>query len=141
MPKNINLKPHDTLEEWHDKIRRIRNNEHKLKMLVIEKILANPNIRGDEVQKIFFISPATMYSWIRQYNSNGLEGLKEGNSKKRGSGKGNKKYDDEIYVKLKEEMVNNPNKKWTGKEKERYIKEQFNIDISEQSIAYRMKKI
>ena len=141
MSKRIKLKQRDTVDEWHDKIRRIRDNEHKLKMLVIEKIMANPNISGDEVQTMFFISPATMYSWIKQYNNDGLEGLKKGNEKKRGSGKGNKKVDDEVYLVLKEAIANNPDKKWTGIEKEAYIKEQFGIMVSEQAIAYRMKKI
>jgi len=140
MPKKIHLKQHDTLEEWHDEIRRIRNNEHKLKMLAIEKIMANPNISGEEVQKTFFISPATMYSWVKQYNNDGLEGLKKGNEKKRGSGKGNKKVDDEVYLALKEAIANNPDKKWTGKEKEAYIKEEFGLEVSEQAIAYRMKR-
>lgn len=141
MSRKINLEQHDTLEEWHDKIRGIRDNEHKLKMLVIEKIMANPNISGDEVQKMFFISSATMYSWIKYYNSNGLEGLKEGSKKRRGSGKGNKKVDDEVYLALKETIASNPDKKWTGKEKEAYIKERFDIEVSEQAIAYRMKRI
>jgi len=140
MARKIHLKPHDTLDEWHDKIRRIRNNEHKLKMLVIEKILANCNISAKEVQEIFFISPRTMYNWINQYNESGVEGLTATNSNGRGSGRGNKKVEDDVFVALKK-AKENPNKKWTGKEKEAYIKKQFDIEISQQAIAYRMKKI
>jgi transposase len=141
MPKNINLKPHDTLNEWHDKIRKIRNNEHKLKMLVIEKILANSNITAKEVQDIFFVSPRTMYDWINQYNESGVEGLKAKNPKGRGSGKGNKKVDDEVFEKLKAEMQKEPILKWAGKDKQQYIKDEFDIDISQAGIAYRMKKL
>ena len=141
MAKKINLKQYDTLEEWHEKIRKIRNNEHKLKMLVIEKILANPNVSAKEIQSTFFISPRTMYNWINQYNKDGLKGLTAKNPKGRGSGRGNKKADDEVFVALKKAIEENPNKKWTGKEKEAYIKEQFDIEISEQAIAYRMKRI
>ena len=141
MPKNIKLKPHDTLEEWHDKIRKIRNNEHKLKMLVIEKILANSNTSAKEVQDIFFVSPRTMYDWINQYNESGLEGLKAKNPKGRGSGKGNKKVDDEVFEKLKVEMQKDPTRKWTGKEKQEYIKEKFNIEVTQAGIAYRLKRL
>jgi len=141
MAKKIHLEQHDTLEAWHEKIRNIRNNEHKLKMLVIEKILANFNISAKEIQSTFFISPRTMYNWINQYNKNGLEGLTAKSSKGRGSGRGNKKVDDEVFVALKKAIEENPNKKWTGKEKEAYIREQFEIEISQQAIAYRMKKI
>jgi len=66
-----------------------------------------------------------MYNWINQYNENGLEGLTATSSKGRGSGRGNKKVEDEVFVNLKKA----------------YIKEQFDIEISQQAIAYRMKKI
>lgn len=141
MAKKIHLERHDTLDEWHEKIKNIRNNEHKLKMLVIEKILANSNISAREVQSIFFISPRTMYNWINQYNKSGLEGLKAENSKGRGSGKGNLKADNEVFEKLKEELEKEPKRKWTGKEKQKYIKLQFNIELTEQAIAYRLKNI
>ena len=141
MPKNIKLKPHDTPKEWHDKIRKIRNNEHKLKMLVIEKILSNSNISAKEVQDTFFISPRTMYNWINQYNENGLEGLTAKNTKGRGSGKGRTKIGDEVYQSLKEEIERNPDKKWTLKEKQAYIKELCGVEVTQQSVAYRMKKM
>ena len=131
----------EKLKDWHKKISLIKDNGHKLKMLVIEKIMANPNISGKEVQKIFFISPRTMYDWIKQYNEGGFEGLIAKNPKGRGSGRGNKKVDNEVFVALKKAIKENPNKKWTGKEKEAYIKEQFDIEISQQGIAHRMKNI
>jgi len=49
--------------------------------------------------------------------------------------------DDKVFIALKKAIEENPNKKWIGKEKEAYIKEQFDIEISEQAIAYRMKRI
>ena len=79
MAKQIKLIKHDTLEQLHEKIQKIRDNDHKLKILVIEKILANPSISGKEIQKTFFISAATMYSWVNWYNEGGLEKLKIGN--------------------------------------------------------------
>jgi len=140
VPKNINLEQHDTLEEWHEKIRKIRDNEHKLKMLVIEKIMATPTISAKEVQDTFFISPRTMYNWINQYNENGLKGLTAKNPKGRGSGKGRTKVDDEVYVKLIEEISKDPDKKWTLKDKSLYIEESCGVKVSEQAVAYRMKK-
>ena len=140
MPRNINLIHHDTLEEWHEKIKRIRNNEYKLKMLVIEKIMAFPNISSKEVQETFFISAHTMYSWINQYNKAGVEGLKAKNSKGRGSGKGRTKVSDEVYERLKEEVEQNLEKKWTLKDKQAYIQKLCGIKITEQAIAYRIKK-
>ena len=140
MPKNINLKPHDTLDEWHVNIRNTRNNEHKLKMLVIEKIMSNPSISAKEVQDTFFISPRTMYNWINQYNENGLKGLIAKNQKGRGSGKGRTKVDDEVYEKLIEEIKQDSGKKWTLKDKSSYIEKVCGVKVSEQAVAYRMKK-
>jgi len=67
MAKLIKLTPHYTHSQWQEKIRRIRNNEYKLKMLVIEKILANPKVSGKELQNIFIISKATLFAWVAQY--------------------------------------------------------------------------
>jgi len=138
MAKNIHIIPHDTLEEWRDKIRRSRNNEHKLKMLVIEKILANPNISGKYLQKTFMISPATMFSWISQYNEGGLEKLKEGDGK-RGSGRGNTQTDEEVYKRLGEEIESNQEQVWTLEKMQHFIKEKFDIEPTIQAIHYRIK--
>jgi len=140
MSKKIDLEVQDTVDEWHDNIRNTRNNEHKLKMLVIEKILANPKVSAKEVQTIFFISPRTMYNWINQYNENGLEGLIAKSPKGRGSGKGRTKVADEVYVKLIEEISKFPDRKWTLKDKSLYIEESCGVKVSEQAVAYRMKK-
>jgi len=138
MAKKINLTQHDTLEEWRDKIRRIRNNEYKLKMLIIEKILIDPNIGGKYLQETFMISPATMFSWIAQYNEGGLDKLKEGNGKK-GSGKGNTQTDEEVYRLLGEEIDNNQEQVWTLEKMQHFIKEKFDIEPTIQAIYYRIK--
>ena len=138
MAKKITLIQHDTLEEWRDKIRRIRNNEYKLKMLVIEKILANPDISGKYLQETFMISPATMFSWITQYNEGGLDKLKEGNGKK-GSGKGNTQTDEEVYKLLGKEIDNNQEQVWTLEKMQHFIKEKFDIEPTIQAIHYRIK--
>jgi len=140
MSKKINLTPLDTPEQWHNKIRRIRDNEHKFKMLIIEKILSNPNISAKEIQDTFFISYRTMKDWVEQYNRGGLEGLKAKNPKGRGSGKGNSKVSDEVYQKLREEIEKNPDKKWTLKAKQAFIKKEYGIEVTEASISYRMKR-
>ena len=136
MSKLINLTQHYTKEDFRDEIRRVKDNGLKLKMLVIEKILSNPTISAKEVQTTFFISPKRMYEWINQYNSDGLEGLKAKKKESRGSGKGRTKVPDEVYIKLKREMGE---EKWTLKKRQAFIKENFGIDVTLPSIAYRMK--
>ena len=54
----------------------------RFRMLVIERILSNPKISRDEICKSFYISPDTLYRWLRWYNEGGLEKLKNGNGGK-----------------------------------------------------------
>lgn len=139
MAKQIKLIKHDTLEQWHDKIKRIRNNDHKLKMLVIEKVLSNPKISGKEIQKSFFITAATMYAWIAWYNEGGLDKLKIGNGGRGSDGNSNKQYDDKVFDSLANEIDNNQEQVWTLEKMQLFIKEKFNIEPSIQVIAYRLK--
>lgn len=140
MAKQINLIKHDSLEQWHKKIQKIRSNDHKLRMLVIEKILANPKISGKKIQTTFFISAATMYSWINWYNEGGLEKLKVGNGGRGSTGDANKQYDDKIFEALKEEIDNNQDTVWTLEKMQYFIKDKFNIEPPTlQAIRYRIK--
>ncbi len=138
MAKQIKIIKHDTAQEWRDKIRITRNNEHKLKMLVIYKILTNPEVSGKCLQETYLISPATMFSWIAQYNENGLEGLKKGGGEK-GSGKGNKQADDEVYIALGKEIDNNQEQVWTLEKMQHFIKDKFDIEPTIPAIHYRIK--
>ncbi len=138
MAKKIKIIKHDTLQEWRRKIQKIRNNEYKLKMLVIEKILSDPQVSGKYLQETFLISPATMFSWIAQYNKGGLDKLKEGNGK-RGSGKGNIKTGEEVYEALGHEIDNNQEQVWTLGKMQHFIKEKFDIEPTVQAIRYRIK--
>ena len=138
MAKVIKIIKHDTLEEWREKIRKIRNNEHKLKMLVIEKILSNPNISGKYLQETFLISPATMFSWIAQYNEGGIDKLKTGNGK-RGSGKGNTKIEEEVYEALGKEIDENQEQVWTLEKMQYFIEDKFGLKPTIQAIHYRIK--
>ena len=57
--KRINIKEHYTLEQWQELIPKNRNLDVRFRMLVIEKILSNPNISSKEICKIFYIVKRT----------------------------------------------------------------------------------
>ena len=139
MAKQIKLIKHDTLEQLHEKIQKIRDNDHKLKILVIEKILANPSISGKEIQKTFFISAATMYSWVNLYNEGGLEKLKIGNGGRGIKSKDKKIYSDEAFESLKNEIDNNQDRVWTLDKMQYFLKDKFDIEPTLQAIRYRIK--
>jgi len=138
MAKLIKLTPHYTHSQWQEKIRRIRNNEYKLKMLVIEKILANPKVSGKELQNIFIISKATLFAWIAQYNKDGIEGLKK-DGRVSNKVSGNKKVSDAVYEALGKEINDNQEQVWTLEKMQIFIKEKFNIEPTIQAIHYRIK--
>ena len=138
MAKAIKITKHDTLEEWREKIRKTRNNELKLKMLVIEKILSNPKVSGKYLQETFLISPATMFSWITQYNEGGADKLKMGNGR-RGSGKGNTRTDEKVYEVLRKEIDENQEQVWTLEKMQYFIEDKFGIKPTIQAIYYRIK--
>ena len=138
MSKLIKLTPHNTHYEWQNKIRRIRNNEYKLKMLVIEKILANPKVSGKELQETFIISKATLFKWVAQYNEDELEGLKK-DGRVSNKVSGNKKASDEVYETLGKEIDNNQEQVWTLEKMQTFIKEKFNLEPTIQAIHYRIK--
>ena len=138
MSKLIKLTPHNTHYEWQNKIRRIRNNEYKLKMLVIEKILANPKVSGKELQETFIISKATLFKWVAQYNEDELEGLKK-DGRVSNKVSGNKKASDEVYEALGKEINDNQEQVWTLEKMQTFIKEKFDIEPTIQAIHYRIK--
>ena len=139
MAKLIKLTQHYNHEEWRDMIRKIRNNEYKLKMLVIEKIMANPKVSGKKLQEIFMISKATLFKWVGQYNEGGLEGLKK-DGRYDSKGSGNKQTEDEVYEALIKEIDNNKEQVWTLYKMQQFIKEKFSVEPTQQAIYYRIKK-
>jgi transposase len=139
MAKLIKLNQQHSHEEWRDMIRKIRNNEYKLKMLVIEKIMANPKVSGKYLQEIFMISKATLFKWVSQYNKGGLEGLKQ-DGRFITKVSGNKQIKDEVYEALKKEIDDNQEQVWTLNKMQQFIKEKFDIEPTIQAIYYRIKK-
>jgi len=138
MAKLIKLTPHYTHAKWQEKIRRIRNNKYKLKMLVIEKILANPKISSKELQNMFIISKATLFAWVAQYNEGKLEGLKQ-DGRVSNKTSGNKKASDEVYEALGKEINEKQEQVWTLEKMQTFIKEKFDIEPTIQAIHYRIK--
>jgi len=138
MAKRININNHYTTKEWQELIPKNQNLDVRFKMLVIEKILNNPNISSKEICKIFYITGNTFFRWLKWYNDGGLEKLKNGDGGK-GSNTRAIKYDDKIFEALGNEIDNNQEQVWTLEEMQLFIKEKFNVEPSVQVIAYRLK--
>ena len=135
MAKRIKIENHYKLEEWQELIPKNQNLDVRFKMLVIEKILSNPNISSKEICKIFHITGNTFFRWLKWYNAGGLEMLKIGNGGK-GSNSGVVKYDEKIFEALGAEIDNNQEQVWTLDKMQLFIKEKFNVEPSIQVILY-----
>lgn len=136
MSRKITIANHYTIEEWKELIPRNQDFGIRYRMLVIERILSNPTINSRDLCKEFYITPDTLFRWIKQYNKNGLEGLisaKGFNSGRR------KTYDDKIFDDLKNEIDKDNSIFWTLDKMQDYLKEKYNIKPTLQAIWYRIK--
>jgi len=101
-----------------------KDKEAKIKLIFLN-FLSNFKADLEKACEIFSIATSTGYSWIRQWNEEGYEGIKD---------KGNKggkppKFSDEDLEKLKEILKDK--EYWITKEVRRLIKEKFGIEFSD----------
>lgn len=108
MSRKIQISNHYSLEELQVLLPKVQNLEMRFRMLVIERILSNPKISRDEICKSFYISPDTLYRWLRWYNEGGLEKLKNGNGGKGINSGIQTIYDKDMFDALANE-IDNPN--------------------------------
>ncbi len=95
----------------------------KLRMAFLNAI-SNCGISYDQASKIFGLNLSTGYVWIRKWNSEGYEGLKDKDTR---TGRP-PKLDEDKMTKLKEILKSKDY--WTTKEVVKVIKDQFDVDLS-----------
>lgn len=105
-----------------------KDEEVKIKLIFLN-LLANLEVDLEKAGKIFGIATSTGYSWIRQWNENGYEGIK---------GKENKggrppRLSNQDLERLKAMLQDK--ECWTTKEVRRLIKEKFGIAFSEDQVV------
>lgn len=138
MAKQRTIKQHNTLEEIHELLRKSIDNDFKLRLLVIEKIMANTTMATSEICDLFFINTKTLFRWLKWYNDGGLDKLRNGDGGK-GSNAGKYQYDEEIFIALGKEIDNNQDQVWTLEKMQYFIEDQFGVKPTIQAIKYRVK--
>ncbi len=123
--KNLNIK---NTEEIKVRLGEEKDEEVKIKLIFLN-LLANLEVDLEKAGKIFGIATSTGYSWIRQWNENGYEGIK---------GKENKggrppRLSNQDLERLKAMLQDK--ECWTTKEVRRLIKEKFGIAFSEDQVV------
>jgi len=139
MAKTVNIVKHNSLQDLQKTIKQTKNLELKYRLLVIEKLLANPTMSSKQICKELFIDKNTFFKWLKWYNEGGIEKLKSGEGGKGFKGGSPKKYSDEAFEALKKEIDKNQDRVWTLEKMQYFLKEKFNLEPTLQAIRYRIK--
>lgn len=143
MSRKIQISNHCSLKELRILLPKVQNLEIRFRMLIIERILSNPKISREEISKSFYISPDTLYRWLKWYNEGGLEKLKNGNGGKGINSGVQTIYDKKMFDALADEIDKKQDIVWTLEKMQLFLKETFNLEDDQlptiQAIRHRMK--
>ncbi len=135
---------HNSIEEIRVLLKKSISGDYKLRLLVIDKMMANPTMPTSELSKIFYINGVTLLKWLSWYNKGGLEKLKNGNGGKGTNGGAPVIYDKKMFDALAKEIDENQDRVWTLEKMQLFLKETFNLEEDQvptiQAIYHRMKK-
>jgi len=135
---------HNSIEEIRVLLKKSISGDYKLRLLVIDKMMANPTMPTSELSKIFYINGVTLLKWLSWYNKGGLEKLKNGNGGKGTNGGAPVIYDKKMFDALAKEIDENQDRVWTLEKMQQFLKNTFNLKDDElptlQAIYHRMKK-
>lgn len=135
---------HNTIEEIQRLLKKSINGEYKLRLLALEKMMANPNMATSDVSAMFYLEKSTLLKWLKWYNEGGLEKLKNGNGGK-GTSSGKKTiYEEKMFDELAKNIDENQDKVWTLEKMREFLRDKFELCEEElpsiQLIHHRMKK-
>jgi len=104
---------HNSLEEIRVILKKSINGEYKLRLLALEKMMANPNMATSDVSTVFYLEKTTLLKWLKWYNEGGLERLKNGNGGKGINSGVQTIYDKKMFDALADEIDKKQNMVWT----------------------------
>ncbi len=139
MARKLKLVKHYSLEQWQELIKKNQNLDVRFRMLVIERIMANPKISSKDICNQFYISIPTFFRWLKWYNEGGIDKLITGEGGKGSKSFLKKIYSDEAFESLKKEIDNNQDRVWTLEKMQYFLKDKFGIEPTIQAIRYRIK--
>lgn len=109
----------------------------RLRLMIIEKLVSEPNLSLQKVAKALIVNRETVTKCLHLFNEGGVEALRP---KQAGRKEGNPKYDDSIFQKLIETLKNQETP-WSVYQMQRHIKNTYHIEIPESTIYYRLSKM
>jgi len=129
------LKDRDTVDELKKEIREARDGRYQLRLRAI--LMAKQGVKPVDIVDELLISIPTYYSWIHKYNNGGKESLK-----KHGSGRatGNTKFKQSIFDELLKKL-DDMTEYWSVAKMKEFIKEEYGVNIHNETIRIRLKKV
>ncbi|MCV6609077.1 MAG: helix-turn-helix domain-containing protein [Campylobacterales bacterium] len=109
----------------------------RLRLMIVEKLVAEPNLSLQKVAKALIVNRETVTKCLQLFNEGGIEALKP---KQAGRKEGNPKYDDSIFQKLIETLKSQETP-WSVYQMQNHIRHTYNIEIPESTIYYRLSKM
>jgi len=132
--KAIQLKNHDTEYELLQEIRNTKNGRYQHRLRTI--LLAKRGVSSKAIREELLISSATYSKWLKNYNENGKDILKQHNS---GRKDGNPKYDNKIFQEVFEKL-DLMEEYWSIPKMQKLIFELHNIQVPNETMRMRIKR-
>lgn len=82
------------------------------------------------------IGKAAIFSWLKKYNKDGLEGLRR--ISKGGRKEGNPKWDNKVFEVLFAKL-DSMEEFWSVPKMAEWMKDEFNVEVPERTIHHRLK--
>ena len=130
----LKIENHDSEEELRKEIRETTNGRYQLRLRTV--LLAKRGISSGEIRKELMISSATYTKWLRKYNAEGKEALKQHRS---GRAEGNPKWDAAIFEELFKKL-DLMQEHWSVLKMQKWIQEQHDVEIPTSTIENRLHK-
>ena len=134
MATSIPIKERDTITQLQAAIKHSFNEGQKTRMRAIIYIKKGAN--HTETANEFVVNKDTVTNWIQRYNQGGIEALI---FSKGGRSAGNPKWDTEPFATLAKEI--DKGGYWSIPRMQEWITEQYQKDIPEQTVWYRMNQL
>jgi len=130
----IKLKDHDTEEELLQEIRNTKNGRYQHRLRTI--LLAKRGISSKSIREEMLISSATYSKWLKNYNEDGKEILKQHNS---GRKNGNPKYEDKIFKEVFEKL-DLMEEYWSIAKMQKLVLELHKVQVPDETMRMRIKR-
>lgn len=134
MQQHTSLKPHATLEVLAQALKKARGDilRTRLKAIILRVRKHTPQ----EIAERLLVNDRSVRDWITLYNQHGVKGL---TPKPSGRKEGNPKWNSDIFTDLAK--VIDKGGYWSIPRMREWIREQYQKDIPEQTVWYRMDQL